>query len=142
MQIDRKFEMARGIAYPGDALTVTEGANEGDGLSVAENLCLGDAYELATDIRLSPVHTARLNLRQSGAKDQAGKPIARAGKTVLDCELTLMSETGRPVAGQVYATLDHQGCVSSTHLQTSCLLEPQTTYVLIDIAKGAQARLP
>lgn len=109
-------------AYPGDALFVSEGANQGDRFSVASDLCLGDAYQLAGPILPVPVQHPR-----------ARKAGARPGDMVHDCDLTLMSDTGQRVSAQLFATLDTQGCVKKTHLRTDQLLRPKTPYVLIDI---------
>ena len=120
----QKQSSARGhmSAYPGDALLVTDGANIGDGFSISRDLCLGDRYELNANVLPLPMQ-----------KRYARKANAKPGDMVLDCSITLMSDTGQHISANLYASLDTQGCVKKTHLSTDMLLHPKTPYELINI---------
>lgn len=115
------------LAYPGTALTVTDGANIGDSFSVAGDLCVGDCYELCSDAIRVPVRCfAPLKTRR--------RPSIKSGSDmVLDCHLILMNQAAETVGAMVYASLDAQGCVNKTHVSTTSPLRPGTPYTLIEI---------
>jgi hypothetical protein len=121
---------------PGDFLVVTDGAARGDGLGFADDLVLDDVYQIgpwAPRLRLSVAigPEGRLTVAPGSS---AGVP---GNRVHLDCCLTLMPPSGRPVEVVVLVETEGDSAVATIWALPLASLEAKVDYRLVGVDLSA-----